>query len=174
MYQRLWNQSLGVPPNLEDDNASTNVSINDNDSGKFSEGVSDEREAKQNLWTKRKINVQEEALRLEKRKIKLMEERLVKKPQADEDEVRMFLMCLLPSIKKNGRHSRLELRIEFLSSVTRRIQISKNLSPPFNSVTTESNSSCPPTPSPRAVNLDSTHSRDSDRTVQRTLRISCI
>ena len=103
-----------------------------------------------------------------------MEERLVKKPQADEDEVRMFLMCLLPSIKKNGRHSRLELRIEFLSSVTRRIQISKNLSPPFNSVPTESNSSCPPTPSPRAVNLDSTHSRDSDRTVQRIHRGSAL
>jgi hypothetical protein len=33
---------LGSIPNLEDDNASTNVSINDNDNDEFSEGVSDE------------------------------------------------------------------------------------------------------------------------------------
>ena len=35
---------------------------------------------------------------MKKRKIKLMEERLMKKSQADEDYV--ILMCLLPSIKK--------------------------------------------------------------------------
>jgi hypothetical protein len=33
---------LGSIPNLEDDNASTNVSINDNDNDEVSEGVSDE------------------------------------------------------------------------------------------------------------------------------------
>jgi len=36
---------------------------------------------------------------LEKRKVKLMEERLMKKFQADEDEDYMFLMSLIPSIK---------------------------------------------------------------------------
>jgi hypothetical protein len=41
---------------------------------------------------------------LEKRKIKLMEERMMKKSQADEDKDCMFLMSLLPSIKKTGRH----------------------------------------------------------------------
>jgi len=50
--------------NLEDGNASTNVSINDND--EFSEGVSDERQVKKNLGTKRKINSQEEASHLKK------------------------------------------------------------------------------------------------------------
>ena len=78
MYRRLRNQPLGVPPNLEDDIASTNVSINDNDNDEFSEGVSDERQAKKNLGAKRKINSQDEALHLEKRKIKLTEERLLK------------------------------------------------------------------------------------------------
>ena len=61
--------------------------------------VSDEREVKKNLGTKRKINFQEETSHLEKRKIKLMEERLMKKFQADEDEDYMFLMSLIPSIK---------------------------------------------------------------------------
>ena len=63
--------------------------------------VSDEREVKKNLGTKRKINFQEETSHLEKRKIKLTEERLMKKSQADEDEDYMFLKSLLPSIKKN-------------------------------------------------------------------------
>ena len=98
MYQRLRNQPLGVPPSLEDDNGSTNVSINDDDSDEFSEGVSDEGQVKKNLGTIRKINFQVEALHLEKRKIKLMEERLMKKSQADEDCI--FLMRLLPSIKR--------------------------------------------------------------------------
>jgi len=71
--------ALGSTPNLEDDNASTNVSINDNDNDEFSEGGSDERQVKKNLGTRRKINFQEEALHLEKRKIKLTEERLIKK-----------------------------------------------------------------------------------------------
>jgi hypothetical protein len=44
---------LGVPPNLEDGNASTNVSINDNDNDEFSEGASDEHQVKKNLGTKR-------------------------------------------------------------------------------------------------------------------------
>ena len=58
----------GGPPHPEDDNASTNVPINDTDSDEFSEGVSYERQAKKNLGTKIKINTQEEALHLEKRK----------------------------------------------------------------------------------------------------------
>ena len=68
---------MGVHPNLEDDNASTNVSINDNCNDEFGEGVSDERQAKKNLGTKTKINFQEETLHLEKIKIKVMEERLM-------------------------------------------------------------------------------------------------
>ena len=80
MYQQLRNQPLGVPTNLEDDNASTLVSMNDNDNDEFSRGVSDECHTKKNLRTKRKINFQEEALQLEKRKIKVMEERLMKVP----------------------------------------------------------------------------------------------
>jgi len=106
-------------------------------------------------------------------KIKLKEERLMKKSQADEDGDYMFLTSLLPSIKILDDFQRLELRIEFLSSVTGRIQIDKNRSLPFNSFPTASNSSCPTTPSPRAANLDSTHSRDSD-TSTHTLQISCI
>jgi len=39
-----------------------------------------------------------------KRKIKVMEEKLMKKSQTDEDEDYMFLMSLLPSIKKTGRY----------------------------------------------------------------------
>jgi len=66
MYQRLRNQPLGVPPYLEDGNASTNVSINDNNIDEFSEGVSDERQAKKYLGTT-KINFEEEALYLEKK-----------------------------------------------------------------------------------------------------------
>jgi len=60
MYQRLRNQPLGVTRNLEDDGASTNVLINDNNIDEFSEGVSDESQAKKYLGTKRKINFQEE------------------------------------------------------------------------------------------------------------------
>ena len=86
----------------------------------------------------------------------------MKKSEADEYEDYIFLRSLLPSIIKLDDIQRLELRIEFLSSVTRRIQISKNLSPPFSSVPTTSNVSCPPTPSPHATSLASTHSRLSD------------
>ena len=71
---------IGITPNLEDDNASTNVSISDNDNDEFSEGVYDENQVKKILGTKRKINFQE-ALHLEKMKIKLMEERLMKSPK---------------------------------------------------------------------------------------------
>ena len=53
--------------------------VNDDDNDEFSEGGSDERQVKKNLRTRRKINFQEEALHLQKRKIKLMEERLIKK-----------------------------------------------------------------------------------------------
>jgi hypothetical protein len=109
---------------------------------------------------------------LEKRKIKLMEKRLMKKSQADENYSYIFLMSLTPSIKKLDIQ-RMELRIEFLSSVTRRISTVKNISPPFNSVPSASNIPCPPTPSPRAASLDSTHSRDSD-TSTHISRMSCI
>jgi hypothetical protein len=68
---------------------------------------------------------------------------------------------LLPSIRKLDDIQILELRTEFLISVTRKIQITKNLSLPFNSVPTASNSSCIPSLS-HATSLDSTHSRDSD------------
>ena len=145
---------LGSTRNLEDGNASTNVSINDKHSDEFSEGVSHEHQVKKNLGTKRKINFQEEPLHLQKRKIKLMEERLTKKSRADEDEDYMFLMSLLPSLKKLDDIQRLEVRTEFLSSVTRRIQISKNRSQPFNSVPSASNSSCLPSPSPRTASLN--------------------
>ena len=97
----------------------------------------------------------------------------MKKSQADEDNDYMFLMSLSPSIKILDDFQRWELKTEFLSSVTRRIQIDKNLPLPCNSVPTASNSSCPPTPSPLAANLDSTHSRDSDTSTQ-TLQTSCI
>ena len=172
MYQQL-RSVLGSIRNLEDGNASINVSINDNDSDELIEGVSDELQVKKNLGTKSKINFEKEALHLEKRKIKLMEERLMKKSQADGDEDYMFLISLLPSIKILDDIQRLELRMEFLSSVTRRIRISKKLSQPFNNVPTASNSSCLPSPSPRAASLDKTHSRDSD-TSTHTLQISSV
>ena len=44
---------MGMPSSLEDDNASTNVSIND-DSDDFSKGVSDVGQAKKNLGIKKK------------------------------------------------------------------------------------------------------------------------
>ena len=114
-------QSLGVPPNLQDDDASTAVAMNDNDNDEFGEeGVSDKRQAKKNTGTKRERNFKEEALHLEKRKIKLVEERLMKNCRADEDEDCMFLLSILLSIKKPDDIQRLELRVEFLSNVTRR------------------------------------------------------
>jgi hypothetical protein len=161
---------LGSTRNFEDDIAPTNISINDSDNDEFSDGVSDERQVKKFLRTKRKINFQEEAFNLGTRKIKIMEERQMKKSQADEDENYMFLMSLLPSIKKREDIQRLELRIEFLSSVTRRIQIYKNFLKPFISVPSASISSRLPSPSPRAASLDSTHSRHSD-TSTHTLQI---
>ena len=97
--------ALGSTPHLENDNVSTNVSINDNDNDEFCEGVSDERQAEKNLGTRRKITFQEKALYLQKGKIKRMEERPMKKSKADEDEGYMFLTSLLPSFKKIG-HSR--------------------------------------------------------------------
>jgi hypothetical protein len=72
-----------------------------------------------------------------------MEERLMKQSNAEEDEDYMFLMSLLPSIKRLDDIQRLELRIGFLSRVTSKIHISKNLSPSFNCVPTASNSSSP-------------------------------
>jgi hypothetical protein len=70
---------LGSTRNFEDGNAATNVLINDNDNDEFSQGVSVERQVQKNLGTKRKLNFQEEASHLETRKIKLMEERLMKR-----------------------------------------------------------------------------------------------
>jgi len=109
---------LGSTRNSEDGIAITIVPVNDNDNDEFSEGVSDERKVNKNLGTKRKINFQEEALHLETRKIKLMDERLMKKSQADEDEDCMFLMSLLPGggseeeeEEEEGRIQRLEIRI---------------------------------------------------------------
>jgi hypothetical protein len=49
MYQRLRIQPLGVPPKREDGNDSADVSISDNDSDEFIEGVSDERQAKKKI-----------------------------------------------------------------------------------------------------------------------------
>ena len=98
---------LGSTPNLEDGNAPINVSINYNDD-ESSEGISDEHQVEKNLGTKRKTHFQEEALYLEKRKIKLTEERLMKKSQADKD---MFLISLLTSIKILDDFQRLELRV---------------------------------------------------------------
>jgi hypothetical protein len=54
-------------------NAATNVSMNDNDNDKFSDGVSDEHQARENQGTKRKIKFQEVVLHLEMAK-RLMKE----------------------------------------------------------------------------------------------------
>ena len=94
-------------------------------------------------------------------KIKHVEERPMKKSKADEDKGYMFLISLLPSLKKLDDIQGRELGIEFLSNVTRRIRISKNLSPPFNSVPAATHI-VPSAPSPRAASLDATHSLDSD------------
>ena len=91
---------IGITPNLEDDNASTNVSISDNDNDEFSAVVYDEHQAKTNLGTKSKINFQE-ASHLEKRKIKLMEERLMKKSHANEDYT--CLMSITPAIEERKK-----------------------------------------------------------------------
>jgi hypothetical protein len=53
---------LGSTRNFEDVTASTNVSINDSDNDELSEGVSDERQVKKSLGTRKKIHFQEEAL----------------------------------------------------------------------------------------------------------------
>jgi len=95
----------------------------------------------------------------------------MKKSQVDKDENHMFLISLLPFIKKVDDIQRLEHRIEFLSSLTSRMQISKNFSQPFNRVPTEYNSLWLPSPSTRAASLDSTHSRNSDTTTHK-LQIS--
>ena len=85
---------LGSTRNFEHGNASTNISINDNDNDEFSEGVSHDRQVKKNLGIKRQINFQDEALHLEKTKMKLTEERLMKKSEADGGEDYMFLLSL--------------------------------------------------------------------------------
>jgi hypothetical protein len=75
--------------------------------------------------------------------------------------------------KKMDDFQNWNFRIEFLNSVTRRTQIDKNLSSPLNSVSTTSKRLCPPTPSPHAASLDSTHSPDSDTSTY-SLQISSI
>jgi len=50
-------------------------------------------------WCSSIIEFQEEALHLRKRKIKLMEDRLMKKFQADENEDYMLLIILLKPMK---------------------------------------------------------------------------
>jgi len=77
-------------PNLKDGNDSTNVYINDKDIDEFNEGVSDERQSKKNLGTKRNINFQDEALYLEKTKYG---REAVKKSRGDEN-----YMCLMSLI----------------------------------------------------------------------------
>ena len=52
----------------------------------------------------REINFQEEALHLEKRKMILMEEGLMKKSQADEEEDCMFLMSLHITYNKQSEN----------------------------------------------------------------------
>jgi hypothetical protein len=64
--------------------------------------------SKEKSREKKKDKLQE-ALHLGKRKIKLMEETLMKRSQADEDY--MCLMSLILSIKKLDNVQRLELRI---------------------------------------------------------------
>jgi len=93
--------------------------------------------------------------------------------QADEDEDYMFLIGLLPPMKKLDDIQKLEHRTQFLSSVSRRIRISKKFSQPFNSVPIASNSSCRPSPPPHAASLGETHSWESE-TPTHTLQISCI
>jgi hypothetical protein len=124
---------------------STYASINDTEKDEFSESVSEECRPKKNLGTERKMNFQE-ALDLEKKKVRIMEARPRKKFQADEDEDYMFLMSLLPSIKTLDDIQRLQLRMDFLSCVTRRLQVSKNFLLSLNSVPTASHISCPPSP----------------------------
>jgi hypothetical protein len=88
--------ACGSTPNFDDENTSTNASINDTENDEFSESVTEYCRPKKNLGTKRKMNFQE-ALNLEKKKIQIMEERLRKKSQADEDEDCMFVMSLYHS-----------------------------------------------------------------------------
>jgi hypothetical protein len=91
--------ALGSAPNVAGGNVSASVAINVNDDDELSEGVSDGRQVKKNIGTRRKINFKEEALHSVKRKIKLMEKRLMKKCKSYEDEGCKFLMSLLPSTK---------------------------------------------------------------------------
>jgi hypothetical protein len=132
--------TCGSSPSFDDESTSTNASINDTENDEFSESVSEECRPKKNVGTKIKMNFQEEALDLEKKKIPIMEERLRKKSEADEDY--MFLMSLLPSIKQLDDIQRLD----FLSSVTRKRQVSKNLLLPVNNVPTASHIPCLPSP----------------------------
>jgi hypothetical protein len=126
-------------------NAATNVSVN-NDNDEFSERVSDEHQAKENLRTKRKDKLSRSSFTFGDGR------------EADERvPSRRRLRVLIESFtahKKLGDIQRLELTAEFLSNVTCRIQSSKNISGPFNSVPTTSHISCPPTPFPFAASLD--------------------
>jgi len=96
----------------------------------------------------------------------------MKKSQASEDDD-MFLMSLLTSIKILYDFQKLELKSRFSQQCNQENSNWQDLSLPFNSVPTTSNSLCPPTPHPCAASLDSTYSLDSD-TSAHTLQISCI
>jgi hypothetical protein len=138
--------ACGSSASFDGQNTSTNASINGTENDEFSESVSKECRPKKYLGTKIKMNFQEEALDLGKKKIRIMEERLRKKSQADEDEDCMFLISFLPSIKKLDDIQRLQLHMDFLSSVTRRLKVSKTLLLPVNRVPTASHISCPTSP----------------------------
>jgi hypothetical protein len=101
--------SVNIPSSKEE-NILTNVSVSAIRNYDLNESVTDEHQQKRKEGTKRKANFQEEFLDLVKNKIQIMEERLEKKSQT-EDEGYMFLMNLLLSIKKLDDIQRLELRM---------------------------------------------------------------
>jgi hypothetical protein len=162
---------LGSTRNAEDGNASANVLISDNDNNEFSEGVP-MKPSKEISRDKEKDKLSRRSFIFGEKEVQTYGREANENSQAEEDDDYMCLTSLLWSIR-NGRNSKLELRIEFLNSLNRRIPIHKNLSLPLNSVPTASKTPFPPTRSPHAGNLDSTHSRDSD-TSTHTLQISSI
>ncbi|KAL4153981.1 hypothetical protein QTP88_001814 [Uroleucon formosanum] len=68
--------------------------------------------------SKRK-SYQTEAIEIERKKIKLFEERLKTKKNADSDEDYHFLMSLLPSFKKMDSLKKMKVRMEVLSIITK-------------------------------------------------------
>ena len=129
-------------------NAATNVSVNDNDNDEFSERVSAEHQAKENLRTKRKDKLSRSSSTFGdgREADERVPSRRRRRPRVPTESSTAH--------KKLDDIQRLELTAEFLSNVTSRIQSSKNISQPFNSVPTTSHISCPPAPFPRAASLD--------------------